>query len=152
MRGLSFSAARGSVFGLLGPNGAGKSTTVKVLSTLSAAGSGAARVAGTDVAAGPEQVRRAIGLVSRRPGTDPMGTATEDLVLAGRPHGMPRHEAAACARELLDRFGRAEAAHRTVRRASLCWPPSPGAAGCWALTPVLAVLGTAGYAIAGPRH
>ena len=32
--GLSFEAARGTVFGLLGPNGAGKSTTVKILATL----------------------------------------------------------------------------------------------------------------------
>ena len=35
LRGLSFRAAAGTVFGLLGPNGAGKSTTVKILTTLS---------------------------------------------------------------------------------------------------------------------
>ncbi|MFI0482580.1 ATP-binding cassette domain-containing protein [Actinomadura sp. 9N215] len=115
LRGLSFSAAKGSVFGLLGPNGAGKSTTVKILATLSAADSGSARVAGIDVRTRPERVRRAIGFVSQKPGTDPMATATENLVLAGRLHGMSRRDAVARARELVDRFGLADAADRLVR-------------------------------------
>ena len=38
--GLSFAVEEGTVFGLLGPNGAGKSTTVKILTTLAAAGRG----------------------------------------------------------------------------------------------------------------
>ncbi|MCP9206779.1 ATP-binding cassette domain-containing protein [Streptomyces sp. NEAU-Y11] len=114
LRGLSFSAAKGTVFGLLGPNGAGKSTTVKILSTLSVADSGSAHVAGVDVTAKPHRVRRAIGFVAQKPGTDPMATATENLLLAGRLHGMSRHDATARARELIDRFGLAEAANRLV--------------------------------------
>ena len=53
--GLTFSVPEGVVLGLLGPNGAGKSTTVKILTTLSRADSGTARVAGYDVvrSAGP---------------------------------------------------------------------------------------------------
>jgi len=115
LRKLSFSAAKGTVFGLLGPNGAGKSTTVKILSTLSAADSGSARVAGFEAATRPEQVRRAIGYVSQKSGTDPMGTATENLLLAGRLHGMSRRDAMARAGELLSRFGLAGAANRLVR-------------------------------------
>ncbi|MFG2138760.1 ATP-binding cassette domain-containing protein [Streptomyces sp. NPDC048650] len=115
LRGLSFAAAKGTVFGLLGPNGAGKSTTVKVLSTLSAADSGSARVAGIEVGTRPEQVRRVIGFLSQKSGTDPMGTATENLLLAGRLHGMSRRDAMARARELLDTFGLADAANRLVQ-------------------------------------
>ncbi|WP_344896420.1 ATP-binding cassette domain-containing protein [Actinomadura meridiana] len=115
LRGLSFAVAKGTVFGLLGPNGAGKSSTVKILSTLSAADSGSARVAGIEVATRPEQVRRAIGFVSQKSGTDPTGTAVENLLLAGRLHGMSRRDATARARELLDRFGLADAANRLVR-------------------------------------
>ncbi|MGP3975713.1 ATP-binding cassette domain-containing protein [Streptomyces sp. 8N114] len=114
LRGLSFSAAQGTVFGLLGPNGAGKSTTVKILSTLSVADSGSARVAGLDVTADPDRVRQAIGFVAQKPGTDPMGTATENLLLAGRLQGMSRRDAKARARELIDRFGLADAANRRV--------------------------------------
>src|ERR1043165_9459797 len=88
LRGLSFSAEAGTVFGLLGPNGAGKSTTVRILAALSPADSGSARVAGIDVASRPDLVRRAIGVVAQKPGTDPCDTATENLILAGRLHGM----------------------------------------------------------------
>jgi ABC-2 type transport system ATP-binding protein len=114
LQGLSFAAAKGTVFGLLGPNGADKSTTVKILSMLSAADSGSARVAGIDVAAKPDQVRQAIGFVAQKPGTDPMATATENLLLAGRLHGMSRVDAKARARELIDRFGLTDAANRRV--------------------------------------
>lgn len=115
LRGLSLSAGEGSVLGLLGPNGAGKSTAVRILSTLSVADSGSARVAGFDVAARPERVRRAIGFVAQKPGTDPLCTASENLVLAGRLHGMSRGEAGARSRELIGRFGLTDAAHRLVR-------------------------------------
>ncbi|MGW2024722.1 ATP-binding cassette domain-containing protein [Streptomyces decoyicus] len=114
LRGLSFSAAKGTVFGLLGPNGAGKSTTVKILSTLSAADSGSAHVAGIDVAANPDRVRQALGFVAQKPGTDAMQTAIENLLLAGRLHGMSRRNAKARARELIDRFGLTHAANRRV--------------------------------------
>ncbi len=47
--GLSLSVPAGTIFALLGPNGAGKSTTVRILTTLSRADAGTARVAGHDV-------------------------------------------------------------------------------------------------------
>src|ERR687892_1486721 len=66
--GLGFAVEAGTVFGLLGPNGAGKTTTVKILTTLSRPDSGQASVAGVDVLASPDRVRRAIGLVAQRSG------------------------------------------------------------------------------------
>ncbi len=90
---LTFAVEPGTVFGLLGPNGAGKSTTVKILTTLSRADSGAAQVAGLDVAADPQGVRRRIGLVGQKPSSDPMATGRENLVLAARIQGLGRAEA-----------------------------------------------------------
>jgi ABC-2 type transport system ATP-binding protein len=113
--GLDFAVRSGTVYGLLGPNGAGKSTTVRILSTLSRADSGAASVAGIDVAADPDGVRRRIGLVSQRPSSDPMATGRENLVLAARIQGLNRTEATDRATWLLDRFGLADAADRLVR-------------------------------------
>jgi ABC-2 type transport system ATP-binding protein len=113
--GLGFCVEPGTVFGLLGPNGAGKSTTVKVLSTLSRPDSGTASVAGADVGADPDAVRRRIGLVSQRPSSDPMATGRENLVLAGRIQGMNRTDAGDRATWLLERFHIADAADRLVR-------------------------------------
>ena len=112
---LSFAVPRGTVFGLLGPNGAGKSTTIKILTTLTLPNSGMATVAEIDVLRRPNDVRRAIGVVTQRHGTDPQATGRENLVLSGRIHGIAKHDAQHRAAELLDRFGLTEAADRIVR-------------------------------------
>jgi ABC-2 type transport system ATP-binding protein len=113
--GLSLAIAPGTVFGLLGPNGAGKSTTIKILTTLSRPDSGTATVAGIDVLRKPTAVRRAIGVVTQRASTDPMATGRENLLLAGRIHGMKGRAVRDRADELLARFGLTEAANRVVR-------------------------------------
>ncbi|MET9021597.1 ATP-binding cassette domain-containing protein [Actinopolymorpha sp. NPDC004070] len=112
LAGITFSVPAGSVFGLLGPNGAGKSTTVKILTTLSRADAGSASVAGIDVHRHPARVRRAIGYVSQKPAFDPMGTGRENLVLAGRVHGLSGPSARSRADELLARFGLTESGNR----------------------------------------
>lgn len=58
---LSFTVGRGEIVGLLGPNGAGKSTTMRMLSGFMPATSGTVRVAGFDVFAEADEVRRRIG-------------------------------------------------------------------------------------------
>ncbi len=113
--GLTFSVPEGVVLGLLGPNGAGKSTTVKILTTLSRADSGTARVAGYDVNRSQDQVRRAIGYVPQKSSSDPQATGVENLVLSGRIYGLSRSEAVRRAAELLERFDLTEAGGRQVK-------------------------------------
>jgi ABC-2 type transport system ATP-binding protein len=113
--GLSFTVPEGVVLGLLGPNGAGKSTTVKILTTLSRADSGTARVAGFDVVKQQQEVRHAIGYVPQKSSSDPMATGIENLVLSGRIYGLSRQESVRRAAELLERFDLQEAATRQVR-------------------------------------
>src|SRR6266545_6365453 len=81
--GLTFSVPDGTVFGLLGPNGAGKTTAVKILTTLSRADSGTARVAGFDVVGDAAEVRRLIGFVQQKHAVDPALTGRENLRLQG---------------------------------------------------------------------
>jgi ABC-2 type transport system ATP-binding protein len=113
--GLTFSVPEGVVLGLLGPNGAGKSTTVKILTTLSRADAGTARVAGYDVNRSQDQVRRSIGYVPQKSSSDPMATGVENLVLSGRIYGLSRAEAVRRATELLERFDLTDAGGRQVK-------------------------------------
>ena len=113
--GVSFAVEAGSIFGLLGPNGAGKSTTVKILTTLSRADSGEARVAGLDVLREPEQVRRSIGVVGQRPGLDPEATGRENLEMQAEIYGLVGRARRERVEQLLDRHGLADAAGRLAK-------------------------------------
>jgi ABC-2 type transport system ATP-binding protein len=66
--GFNLRVEKGELFGLVGPNGAGKTTLIKILSTLIRADSGAARIAGFDVAADPLAVKSAVGYMPDQPG------------------------------------------------------------------------------------
>ena len=66
---MSFSVARGEVFGFLGPNGAGKTTTMRTLGTLIAPTSGTATVAGIPLTAdNGVEIRRRISIMPESPG------------------------------------------------------------------------------------
>jgi ABC-2 type transport system ATP-binding protein len=113
--GLSFSVPEGGVFGLLGPNGAGKSTTVKILTTLSRADSGDARVAGLDVLGQANDVRRLIGVVAQKSGLDPEATGRENARLQGQIYGLHGRELEERIDLLLRQFGLSDAGDRLVR-------------------------------------
>ena len=112
--GLGFDVDAGTIFGLLGPNGAGKSTTVKILTTLTRPDAGAAAVAGIDVLAHPDRVRKAIGAVGQKPGFDPAATGRENLVLQGELYDVTGRELKRRVADLLERFGLADASDRAA--------------------------------------
>ncbi|WP_328927006.1 ATP-binding cassette domain-containing protein [Streptomyces sp. NBC_00190] len=113
--GLDLAVPRGSVLALLGPNGAGKTTTVRILATLTAADSGAARVAGYDVTGHRSRVRERISLTGQFAAVDELQTGTEMLRMMGRLAGLSSRAARTRADELLARFGLSEAAARTAK-------------------------------------
>jgi ABC-2 type transport system ATP-binding protein len=112
---LSLSVEEGTIFALLGPNGAGKSTTVRVLGTLTRPDGGTARVAGIDVLADPVRVRRAIGVVGQKHGSDREATGRENLVLQGEFYGITGRELRRRVAASLERFGLTDAAGRKVK-------------------------------------
>lgn len=63
---ISFSVARGEIFGFLGANGAGKTTAMRMLCGLSFPTSGSGTVAGFDIVSQSEQIKRRIGYMSQR--------------------------------------------------------------------------------------
>ena len=103
--GISFTVARGEVFGLLGPNGAGKTTTIGVLTTRVLPTAGTASVAGVDVAADPVTARSRLSVVPQRSNLDRALTARQNLVFHAAYHGIGRAERNRRADALLEQLG-----------------------------------------------
>ena len=111
---LDLDVRAGELFGLLGPNGAGKSTTIGILTTRIRPTAGAALVAGADVARDAVRVRQRIGVVPQRPNPDRGLDAIENLLFHAAYFGVPRGEAMARARALMEQLGIAEKAGAKV--------------------------------------
>jgi ABC-2 type transport system ATP-binding protein len=115
VRGVDLSIDTGEIFGFLGPNGAGKSTTVRMLTTLMSITAGSARVAGIDVMAEPDAVRRRIGVALQEAGLDPRQTGRELLILQAKLFGMSSAEAAKRAEDLLELVELSNAGDRRIK-------------------------------------
>ncbi len=112
LSGLDLTVPEGRVLALLGPNGAGKTTAVRCLATLLTPDEGTATIAGVDVVADPQGVRRLIGLSGQYAAVDEYLTGYENLVMVGRLYGFDKARARARARELLERFDLSDAGDR----------------------------------------
>ncbi|MGW7488571.1 ATP-binding cassette domain-containing protein [Streptomyces sp. NPDC054786] len=113
--GVDLDVPEGTVLGMLGPNGAGKTTAVRVLTTLLQPDRGKAVVAGIDVLAHPDQVRRSIGLSGQFAAVDEYLTGRENLIMVGQLYQMSGRDAKRRAAELLERFHLGDAADRTAK-------------------------------------
>lgn len=87
---LTFEIAPGAIFGILGPNGSGKTTTIRILCGILAPTSGRARVAGFDVIAAPDEVKRRIGYMSQAFGLYGDLTLEENLRFYAGVYGLIR--------------------------------------------------------------
>src|SRR5215831_6597086 len=85
---ISFSVARGEIFGLLGPNGAGKTTTILMLLGLTDISAGQARVLGHDPAREPLAVKRRVGYLPDEVGFYDHLSAADNLRYTARLIGM----------------------------------------------------------------
>jgi ABC-2 type transport system ATP-binding protein len=113
--GVDLQVPYGSVLGLLGPNGAGKTTTVRILATLLQPDSGRATVAGHDVVAAAQQVRRSIGLSGQYAAVDENLTGRENLTMFARLYQMPRSASRERADQLLEQFSLSDAGDRVAK-------------------------------------
>src|SRR5262249_47365764 len=105
VRGIDFEVRSGETFGFLGPNGAGKSTTINILCTLAMPTAGSATVAGHDVMAARDEVRRNIGLVFQDPTVDAYLSAEQNLRFHAELYGVPRSVLAERMRRVLEMVG-----------------------------------------------
>jgi ABC-2 type transport system ATP-binding protein len=105
VRGIDFEVPVGETFGFLGPNGAGKSTTIKMLCTLARPTSGSARVAGHEVTAERDAVRRNIGLVFQDTTLDNYLTGAQNLRFHAALYGVPAAVVEPRMRQVLEMVG-----------------------------------------------
>lgn len=85
---VSFSMARGELFGLLGPNGGGKTTLFRILSTLIRPQKGAAEILRFSTTSQPNEVRRHIGVVFQHIALDEDLTVHENLQFHAALYGL----------------------------------------------------------------
>jgi len=113
--GLDLYAERGKVLAVLGPNGAGKTTFIRSVATLLVPTSGTLKVAGIDVVAHPDEVRRLIGLAGQYAAVEPAMTGRENLVMVARLFGHGRRQAKEAADIVLEQLSLTDAGGRLVR-------------------------------------
>lgn len=118
---ITFSVARGEVFGFLGANGAGKTTAIKMLTGLLAPTAGTAYTAGHDVARAPEAVKRRIGYMSQRFALYDDLTVEENVRFYAGVYGLSDREIETRMRAMLRRLGVEHLARERVGRLPLGW-------------------------------
>ena len=118
---ISFSVRPGEIFGFLGANGAGKTTAMRMLCGLSKPTSGTGRVAGFDIAARPEQVKRHIGYMSQKFSLYEDLKVWENLRLFGGIYGLKERDIARKTDEMLRELGFEAERNTLVRALPLGW-------------------------------
>jgi ABC-2 type transport system ATP-binding protein len=134
---VSFSIARGEVFGLLGPNGAGKTTLIRILLDIVRADQGTVHLFG-------EPLTRAhldrVGYLPEERGLYKKQKIVDVLSYFGRLHGLSRGEARERSLHWLDRVGLPHVARWSVGRLSKGMSQKVQVAGTLLFDPELCVL------------
>lgn len=101
---VSFSIARGEIFGFIGSNGCGKTTTMKMLTGLLPPSAGQAWLFGRPIDAGDTAMRRRVGYMSQAFSLYSELTVRQNLMLHARLFDMPAAEQGARVAAMLERF------------------------------------------------
>jgi ABC-2 type transport system ATP-binding protein len=118
---VSFSVARGEVFGFLGSNGAGKTTTIRMLCGLLRPTAGGATVGGVDVTRDPEGVKHRIGYMSQRFSLYDRLTVDQNIRFFGGIYGLDAARLARRRRFVLDLAGLAGREQQLTRDLAGGW-------------------------------
>lgn len=118
---ITFSVAKGEIFGFLGANGAGKTTAIRMLTGLLAPTSGEARVAGFDVYKRSEEIKKHIGYMSQKFSLYDDLTIRENIRFYAGIYGTPRKQIVEKTARLAERFGIEKLVDKQISSLPLGW-------------------------------
>jgi ABC-2 type transport system ATP-binding protein len=118
---ISFTVAKGEIFGFLGANGAGKTTAMRMLCGLSRPTSGKGLVAGFDIEKQPEKVKTNIGYMSQKFSLYEDLQVGENIRLYAGIYGIKEKEIAGKTDTLLSALGFAKEKKTLVKSLPLGW-------------------------------
>jgi ABC-2 type transport system ATP-binding protein len=113
--GVSFTVAKGELYGLLGPNGAGKTTIMSMLSGLLAPDEGRILFDSIDLARDPLKVKAQLGVVPQEPALYENLSARENLAFWGGLYGLSGGELKKAVDRALDLVGLTDRANDPVK-------------------------------------
>jgi len=116
--GVSFTVAKGELYGLLGPNGAGKTTIMSMLSGLLAPDEGRILFDGIDLAGEPLKVKAQLGVVPQEPALYETLSARENLAFWGGLYGLSGAPLRQAVDRVLDLVGLTDRAKDPVKQYS----------------------------------
>ena len=137
---ISFTVKRGEIVGLLGPNGAGKSTTMRILSCYLPATSGTVRIAGLDVFAESDEVRRRIGYMPENNPLHPDMRVREYLKFRARLKGLGRKQSRQRADVVMEQCSLTDVSRRIIGHLSKGYRQRVGLADALVHEPELIIL------------
>jgi ABC-2 type transport system ATP-binding protein len=105
VRDVTFSVARGEIFGVLGPNGAGKSTTIRMLCGILDPTSGSGKVVGFDIVREAERIKQRIGYMTQRFSLYEDLSVEENVRFYAGIYGVPFKRRSARVEAVLERAG-----------------------------------------------
>lgn len=118
---ISFSVAKGEIFGFLGANGAGKTTAMRMLCGLSKPTSGKGVVAGFDIQRQSERVKKNIGYMSQKFSLYEDLKVWENMRLFGGIYGMKEKDISIKTDEILQTLGFESEKETLVKDLPLGW-------------------------------
>lgn len=111
---VTFSVAKGQIWGLLGPNGAGKTTTLSILCGLLRQTNGEVYIQGLNHHHQSDQIKKLIGIVPQDIALYPTLTAFENLEYVGNMYGLKGSVLKNRIVECLTVFGLAEHSQKQI--------------------------------------
>jgi ABC-2 type transport system ATP-binding protein len=102
LKGIDLKVNGGELFAYLGPNGAGKTTTIRIMTGLTRATAGKVLLGGYDISKESQAAKKQFGFVPQHINLDSELTVSENLLVHGLLHLMPRRTIWQRIEELLD--------------------------------------------------